>query len=68
MKMSYRLSNVVDGHLAPAAGMKSPRQVIRNRDNKVVAYVDTKSGPPQLSSELTKSDVKALGTLRRPAD
>jgi hypothetical protein len=64
--MSFRLSAILDGRQSRIVGMACPREVIRNRDNKVVAYVDSKTGPPVVSNDLTKNDVKALGPLRRP--
>jgi len=63
--MTYRLSGILQGRQSRTAGMACPREVIRNRDGKVVAYVDCMTGPPVTSNTLTKQDVKALGPLRR---
>jgi hypothetical protein len=63
--MSFRLGAIVEGRPNQTAGMTWPREVIRNRDNMVVAYIDSENGPPKVSNDLSKNDVKALGRLRR---
>lgn len=64
--MTYRLSEILQGRQTSISGMACPRQVIRNSDGKVVAYIDSLAGPPVTGSLLSKAQVKALGPLRRP--